>query len=42
MTLIKSKDRVVEHGEVFTPAWIVDAMLDHVKEELELKDGQLL
>lgn len=26
--LIKSKRRVADHGEVFTPAWLVDAMLD--------------
>ena len=26
--LIKSKDRVQKHGEVFTPAWMVDQMLD--------------
>ena len=42
MTLIKSKDRVVEHGEVFTPAWIVDAMLDLVKAESERIDARFL
>lgn len=26
--LIKSKKRVADHGEVFTPSWLVDAMLD--------------
>lgn len=26
--LIKSRDRVKEHGEVFTPQWIVNKMLD--------------
>lgn len=33
MPLIKSKKRVVDHGEVFTPPWMVEAMLDLVKEE---------
>ncbi len=28
MNLIKSKQRVSDHGEVFTPEWTVDAMLD--------------
>jgi hypothetical protein len=28
MNLIKSRKRVADHGEVFTPAWMVDAMLD--------------
>ncbi len=28
MDLIKSKQRVSEHGEVFTPEWLVDSMLD--------------
>lgn len=30
-SLIKSKKRVKEHGEVFTPEWIVKEMLDMVK-----------
>ena len=42
MTLIKSKDRVADHGEVFTPAWIVDAMLDLVKAESERIDSRFL
>ena len=29
---IKSRQRVADHGEVFTPAWMVAAMLDLVKE----------
>jgi len=33
MTLIKSKQRVSDHGEVFTPPWMVEAMLDLVKDE---------
>lgn len=32
---IKSKQRVADHGEVFTSAWLVNAMLDLVKEETE-------
>ena len=34
--LIFSKQRVADHGEVFTPAWLVDAMLDLVKDETDL------
>jgi hypothetical protein len=30
--LIKSKKRVADHGEVFTPPWLVDAMLDLTEE----------
>ena len=29
---VKSKRRVADHGEVFTPAWLVEAMLDLVKD----------
>jgi hypothetical protein len=42
MSLIKSKKRVVDHGEVFTPEWMVDAMLDLVKEESERIDSRFL
>lgn len=42
MTLIKSKKRVTDHGEVFTPAWMVDAMLDLVKGESERIDSRFL
>lgn len=42
MSLIKSKKRVADHGEVFTPAWMVDAMLDLVKEETERIDSRFL
>src|SRR6516164_11731445 len=42
MNLIKSKKRVVDHGEVFTPPWIVEAMLDLVKEETERIDSRFL
>jgi hypothetical protein len=42
MSLIKSKQRVVDHGEVFTPAWMVEAMLDLVKDETERIDARFL
>ena len=40
--LIRSKRRVAEHGEVFTPAWLVDAMLDLVKGESMRIDSRFL
>ena len=42
MNLIKSKKRVADHGEVFTPRWLVDAMLDLVKGEAERIDARFL
>jgi hypothetical protein len=42
MSLIKSKHRVASHGEVFTPPWMVEAMLDLVKEETERIDSRFL
>lgn len=42
MSLIKSKDRKADHGEVFTPAWMVEAMLDLVKAETERIDSRFL
>lgn len=42
MSLVKSKQRVADHGEVFTPAWMVDAMLDLVKGESERIDSRFL
>lgn len=42
MNLIKSKKRVVDHGEVFTPHWLVEQMLDLVKEETERIDSRFL
>jgi len=42
MGLIKSKQRVADHGEVFTPPWMVEAMLDLVKEESERIDARFL
>lgn len=42
MMQIKSKQRVADHGEVFTPAWLVEAMLDLVKGESERIDSRFL
>ena len=42
MNLIKSKKRVADHGEVFTPAWLVENMLDLVKGETERIDSRFL
>lgn len=40
--LVKSRQRVADHGEVFTPAWLVEDMLDLVKEESERIDARVL
>lgn len=42
MSLLKSRQRVADHGEVFTPAWMVEAMLDLVKGETERIDSRFL
>ena len=42
MSLVKSKKRVADHGEVFTPRWMVEAMLDLVKGETERIDSRFL
>src|ERR1700757_1250416 len=42
MSLVKSRQRVADHGEVFTPAWMVEAMLDLMKEETERIDSRFL
>jgi N-6 DNA Methylase len=41
-SLIKSKQRVADHGEVFTPDWLVEKMLDLVKGESERIDSRFL
>ena len=41
-SLIKSKQRVADHGEVFTPQWLVEKMLDLVKGETERIDSRFL
>lgn len=40
--LIKSKQRVTDHGEVFTPAWLVEDMVDLVKDESARIDSRVL
>ena len=42
MNLVKSKQRMADHGEVFTPPWMVEAMLDLVKGETERIDARFL
>lgn len=42
MGLIKSRARVADHGEVFTPRWLVENMLDLVKGEIERIDSRFL
>lgn len=42
MNLIKSKKRVADHGEVFTPPWLVERMLDLVKGESQRIDARFL
>jgi hypothetical protein len=42
MKLVKSKQRVADHGEVFTPPWMVEAILDLVKGETERIDSRFL
>jgi hypothetical protein len=39
---VKSKRRVADHGEVFTPPWMVEAMLDLVEDESERIDSRIL
>ncbi|MES2093170.1 MAG: SAM-dependent DNA methyltransferase [Actinomycetota bacterium] len=40
--LVKSRQRVADHGEVFTPGWLVNDMLDLVKSETERIDSRFL
>jgi hypothetical protein len=42
MALVRSKQRVADHGEVFTPAWMVEAMLGLVQAESERVDSRFL
>ena len=41
-SLVKSRKRVADHGEVFTPAWLVEDMLDLVRGESERVDSRFL
>jgi type I restriction-modification system DNA methylase subunit len=40
--LVKSRERVSDHGEVFTPKWMVEEMLDLVQSETERIDSRFL
>ena len=40
--LIRTRQRVADHGEVFTPAWLVEDMLNLVKDESERIDARFL
>lgn len=42
MDLVRSRQRVADHGEVFTPAWMVESMLDLVRQETERIDSRFL
>ena len=42
MQHVKSKQRVADHGEVFTPEWLVEEMLDLVKSKTERIDSRFL
>jgi len=40
--LVKSRKRVADHGEVFTPNWMVEDMLNLVRSETERIDSRFL
>ena len=40
--LTKSRQRISDHGEVFTPAWLVEDMLNLVESEMERIDARVL
>jgi len=42
MEYVRSRQRVIDHGEVFTPRWLVDDMLNLVKGESERIDSRFL
>jgi hypothetical protein len=42
MRFVRSKQRVADHAEVFTPPWMAEAMLDLVKEESQRIDSRVL
>lgn len=39
---VKSKQRVADHGEVFTPEWLVEDMVDQIGHEAERVDARFL
>ncbi|WP_421982477.1 N-6 DNA methylase [Roseibium sp.] len=42
MSLIRSKKRVADHGEVFTPPWLVEVMLNLVENEADRINSRFL
>lgn len=40
--LVKSKKRVADHGEVFTPSWLVERMLNLVEDDANRIDSRFL
>lgn len=42
VSLTKTKQRIADHGEVFTPPWMVEAMLNQVNEETQRIDSRFL
>jgi hypothetical protein len=40
--LVKSRKRIADHGEVFTPSWMVEDMLDLVQTESQRIDSRFL
>lgn len=42
MSFVRSKKRVADHGEVFTPRWLVEDMLNLVQSETERIDSRFL
>ena len=41
-SLVRSRQRIEDHGEVFTPNWMVEDMLNLVKDESERIDSRFL
>lgn len=41
-SLMKSRQRIADHGEFFTPAWVVEDMLNLVEAETERIDSRFL
>lgn len=42
MSTIRSKERIADHGEVFTPTWMVESMLNLVQDETDRIDSRFL
>jgi hypothetical protein len=42
MTTVKTRQRIIDHGEVFTPSGLVNAMVDLVAHECERIDSRFL